>query len=358
VGEAAEVVEPGGTHARILRVVRSIPRGRVATYGQVAALAGLPRQARLVGYALHALRDGSRIPWQRVINAKGEVSPRADGGHDRLQRAMLEKEGVRFDAKGRVDLKRHRFRPRAAAPLALGLVALLLASACVGVSAGTGRLAARPHAASLGCPAGLQRLGVDPERETLLYVPASVSAATPAPLVVWFHGAGGKASRGVDRLRAMADADGVLLLAPQSLDPTWDGIHGTLGPDVARLDRALALAFDRCAVDPRRLAAAGFSDGASYALTIGLANGDLFSRIVAFSPCRVTRTIAPVGQPAIFLSHGRADDVLPIEDCGRRLASGLTRSGYSVRYEEFDGRHEIPSAIAQAAFRWLAGAAP
>jgi len=100
-----------GAHARILRVVRSVPKGRVVTYGQVARLAGLPGHARLVGYALHALREGTRVPWQRVINAKGEVSLRAEPGREGLQRAILEREGVRFDARGRVDLARFRWAP-------------------------------------------------------------------------------------------------------------------------------------------------------------------------------------------------------------------------------------------------------
>ncbi len=101
-----------GSYQRIYAVVRRIPRGRVATYGQVAALAGLSGHARQVGYALHALPDESRVPWQRVINARGEVSRRAEPGYDRLQRALLEQEGVRFDGHGRVDLDRYRWRPR------------------------------------------------------------------------------------------------------------------------------------------------------------------------------------------------------------------------------------------------------
>lgn len=100
---------PAGTHERILDVVRAIPRGKVATYGQVAAMAGLPGQARLVGYALHALPDGSDVPWQRVLNARGEVSPRVIPGADGHQRAVLEREGVTFDGKGRVDLARCRW---------------------------------------------------------------------------------------------------------------------------------------------------------------------------------------------------------------------------------------------------------
>lgn len=99
-------------YERIYAVVRRVPRGRVATYGQVAALAGLPGHARQVGYALYALPDGTTVPWQRVINARGEISRRAEPGYDRLQRALLEAEGVGFDQTGRVPLERFRWNPR------------------------------------------------------------------------------------------------------------------------------------------------------------------------------------------------------------------------------------------------------
>ena len=102
--------EPTGSHARIHAVVGRIPRGRVATYGQVAELVGLPGGARQVGYALHALGAQSSIPWQRVINAKGRVSPRSVPGFDAVQRGLLEREGVAFGADGRVDLERYRWR--------------------------------------------------------------------------------------------------------------------------------------------------------------------------------------------------------------------------------------------------------
>jgi len=105
-------VQATGRWARIYAVVRRIPRGRVATYGQVAKLAGLPGHARQVGYALHALPGDSSVPWHRVINAGGGVSRRADPGWDELQRQCLEREGVRFEA-GRVQLQRYRWRPRA-----------------------------------------------------------------------------------------------------------------------------------------------------------------------------------------------------------------------------------------------------
>jgi methylated-DNA-protein-cysteine methyltransferase-like protein len=100
------------TYAQVYEVVRRIPEGRVTTYGQVAALAGLGRQARQVGYALAALPEGSDIPWQRVVNARGEVSRRAGGtAWEQIQRALLESEGVVFDAAGRIDLDRFGWRP-------------------------------------------------------------------------------------------------------------------------------------------------------------------------------------------------------------------------------------------------------
>ena len=96
---------------RIYAVVRRIPRGRVASYGQVAALAGLPRHARQVGYALHALPEGSDVPWHRFINARGEVSPRATPGWDRLQLDLLRRERVLGAGAQRVDLERFRWDP-------------------------------------------------------------------------------------------------------------------------------------------------------------------------------------------------------------------------------------------------------
>lgn len=103
---------------RIWRQVARIPAGRVATYGQIAALAGLPRHARQVGYALHALPDGSEVPWQRVVNARGEVSARRQPGSEPLQRLLLEEEGVVFDAAGRIDLSLFRWEPEARRPRA------------------------------------------------------------------------------------------------------------------------------------------------------------------------------------------------------------------------------------------------
>ena len=102
----------------VYRVVRRIPAGRVATYGQVAALAGMPGAARQVGWALHAITEQDDVPWQRVINARGEISSRGIREIEDYQRALLQSEGVIFDQAGRVDLARFAWRPRGAATLA------------------------------------------------------------------------------------------------------------------------------------------------------------------------------------------------------------------------------------------------
>ena len=101
----------------IYSVVRRIPKGRVATYGQVASLAGLSGHARQVGYALHALREGTPTPWHRVVNATGGISPRATPGGELVQRLLLEREGVRLDARGRVSLQQSGWRPRVRTPV-------------------------------------------------------------------------------------------------------------------------------------------------------------------------------------------------------------------------------------------------
>lgn len=99
-------------YPRIYAVVCRIPKGRVATYGQIARLAGLPGCARQAGYALHALSDDSDVPWQRVVNAQGRISKRSESGMDQIQRQLLEAEGLVFDSRDRLDLESVQWRPR------------------------------------------------------------------------------------------------------------------------------------------------------------------------------------------------------------------------------------------------------
>jgi phospholipase/carboxylesterase len=222
-----------------------------------------------------------------------------------------------------------------------------------------GRLRARPaEAPAGGAPVGLLVVGADGASggDGYLYVPAGYRAEEPAALALLLHGAGEDARDGLAQLRGPSDEAGIILLALSSRGPTWDLIlgRGRYGPDVAAIDRALKHAFSRCAVDPARVAVGGYSDGASYALSLGIANGDLFSHVLAFSP----GFLAPAGQtgsPRIFVSHGTRDGWLPIDSCSRRIVPRLERAGYEVRYLEFEGGHVVPPAIAREAASWLAG---
>jgi predicted esterase len=215
------------------------------------------------------------------------------------------------------------------------------------------RLSARPVAPSRQPPApGTHPLGLGNRRDALLVVPPH--AAPGAPLIVGLHGAGGTGRQMADLLAAEAARRGLLVLAPDSRGTTWDVIRGGYGPDVAFLDEALAAVFARFAVGA--VAVSGFSDGASYALSIGLANGDLFGHVLAWSP----GFMAPPdveGRPRVFVSHGIDDRVLPIDRCSRRLVPVLRADGYDVRYEEFEGGHVVPPDVLAASLDWF-GARP
>ncbi len=248
---------------------------------------------------------------------------------------------------------------RAVAVLA-ALVAVLAACGSGGAGAdGPGRETTRPPAATSAQAAGgvCARRGetVEVGDGALLHLPAG-GGRGPWPLVIALHGAGGNAESGLDPLLPFAAEFGAVLLSPESRGATWDVIRGGFGPDVTYLDRALALAFDRQAVDPARIAVSGFSDGASYALSIGLTNGELFSTVIAFSP----GFAAPgprQGDPQVFVSHGVADPVLPIDRCSRRIVPQLERDGYAVRYREFEGGHVVPADLARESLTYFSEAA-
>jgi predicted esterase len=198
----------------------------------------------------------------------------------------------------------------------------------------------------------LQHLGLDRKRDALLFVPSSYRADQAMSLVVSLHGAGGNAQHGLAHLHNLAEERGFLLLSPPSRDRTWDIIIGAYGPDVVFLDRALTMLFERYNVDVKHLAISGFSDGASYALSLGIANGDLFTHVMAFSPGFMAPA-AQEGEPKFYISHGTHDRVLPIERCSRKVVPQLQRAGYSVQYHEFDGPHTVPHDIAREAAEWL-----
>jgi phospholipase/carboxylesterase len=212
----------------------------------------------------------------------------------------------------------------------------------------------RTHAG--GSPVGLGSLRSDAavSAEGYLYIPASYQPEKPAPPVLLLHGAGEDARDGLAQLRGQADETGLILLALSSRGLTWDSIldRGRYGSDIAVIDRALEHTFSRWAVDPARVAVGGYSDGASYALSLGIANGDLFSDVIAFSPGFLAPTVQR-GSPRIFVSHGTQDRWLPIDSCSRRIVPQLERDGYEVRYREFEGGHVVPPGIAREAAFWF-----
>jgi phospholipase/carboxylesterase len=216
-----------------------------------------------------------------------------------------------------------------------------------------GRLVARPSAPTLDVKPGLYALGLARGRDAQLYVPRSYDERQPAPLAVMLHGAGGDAAQGMSLLRGFADDAGLVLLAPASRDDTWDLLLGDYGPDVDLIDAALDATSERCAIDQQRVAIGGFSDGASYALSLGLTNGDLFTHVIAFSPGFMAPA-ARIGSPHCYVSHGVRDDVLQISRCSRRLVPALERGGYQVRYREFEGAHSVPADVAREALDWFA----
>jgi phospholipase/carboxylesterase len=230
--------------------------------------------------------------------------------------------------------------------IAGGAVAAL-ASACrpIGGSemANDGRLAARPRAGVKTSSTGQILLGVNQKRDAVLQVPKN-AGQSPLPLLVMLHGATQSAEDILGYFGSIHEEIGVAVLAPNSRDTTWDAIGGTFGVDIRDLNRALERVFERVAIDPARMAIGGFSDGASYAISLGLINGDLFNSVVAFSPGFVIAG-EEHGKPRLFISHGTHDRILPIDGCGRRIAAGLKARGYDVTFREFDGDHEIPADI-------------
>ena len=216
-----------------------------------------------------------------------------------------------------------------------------------------GRLRARPTATSGAGPVGLRLMELGTTREGYAYVPPTYRAERPAPMVVLLHGAGEDARDGLALLRAQADGAGLILLALSSREYTWDLlVSRRYGPDATAIDRALEWALSRYAVDQSRIAVGGYSDGASYALSLGISNGDLFTHVLAFSPGFVG-PIRRVCSPRIFVSHGTRDRWLPIDRCSRAIVPRLRGAGYEVHYREFEGGHVVPPEIALEAVGWF-----
>jgi phospholipase/carboxylesterase len=222
--------------------------------------------------------------------------------------------------------------------------------------ASDGHLLSRPQKTATSLPAatGALPLGLDGGRDGVIYIPPGLTG--PAPLFVLLHGATGSAAGITGRTDAFARADELkmVILATDSRGRTWDAIGGQFGPDVAFLDQALARVFAAVPIDPKRVAIGGFSDGASYAISLGLQNGDLFTHVAAFSPGFFVGKQRR-GRPIFYVSHGKHDEILPFDATSARIVPALEDAGYSVRFKAFDGPHTVPSPIAREAFEWIAG---
>ena len=243
--------------------------------------------------------------------------------------------------------------------LGIGFGALASPALSALASCATGalsRLTARPAAPTTMPPPLASRLGLGASRDGLLYVPASYTPRMAAPLLVALHGAGGSGASWRS-LPERAERHGLIVLAPDSRAVTWDLVLGGFGPDVAFLDRALRYTFQRCRIDPARIALGGFSDGASYALSLGVGNGDLFTHLIAHSPGFFRPEGPAVGRPRVFVSHGTQDTIIPVAISREGTVPELRRRGYGVVYREFDGPHAVPPQILGAALDWFLGSA-
>jgi len=226
----------------------------------------------------------------------------------------------------------------------------------------SGRLYNRVVAPTLTVQTGLSVQSVTPESRPFgLYVPLGYNPAEQWPLVVMLHGYGGSGEGTALDFRQYAESAGIVLVAPNSRAPTWDRLlnaDAEYGIDIAHIDAVLKWAFQRIAVDPARISMSGFSDGATYSILIGLKNGDLFSRVAAFTPCANVPSNR-LGMPLVFISHGIHDLVLPIDDCSRFTVPALRERGYEVEFVEYPSEqgngHFVTADVLQQGMDWMAG---
>lgn len=217
------------------------------------------------------------------------------------------------------------------------------------------RLRARPKPARWVMGAGLTRHEVG-ETSVVTYLPERALSRERVPLMVFLHGANRTVDAFMERFRPVADATGVMLMMPFATVGTWDAIRYFFGPDVAAIDASLAWLFAEVPIDPKRITLSGFSDGATYALALGRANGDLFTRVAAYSPGFLI-PVKPVGRPPIVISHGRQDRILPFENASETIVPTLTKAGYAVDFRPFDGPHTVLMDVVEQEMKALGAGA-
>ena len=253
----------------------------------------------------------------------------------------------------RAAMHRRAFLQRGLTAAATSL--LLGAAGCASESPveadGSRGLTARPATPSLEPTKGFTALGLGGNRDGFLYVPTSYDVGVPAPLIVILHGAGGSARTAWAGYAPIAQPHGVIVLAPDSRGRTWE--LGENGSDMRFINSALQHTFDRCRVDPDRLALSGFSDGASFALSTGVSYGDFFTHLIAYAPGYFQPVSALVGNPRMFIVHGTNDRIIPAQASRNYIVPSLRNAGYDVSYQEFEGGHEVTRGIAELTLDWL-----
>jgi len=218
-------------------------------------------------------------------------------------------------------------------------------------ASGPEHLSARPQSNVTTAAPGTYRLFVATSKDARVTIPASASAAAAIPLVVMLHGLGAN-EEPLEEVIAFGEQMGFAVLTPYSRAQTWDLALGAFGNDVVLLNKALEETFKKVKVDAARIALAGVSDGASYALSLGVANGDLFTHLIAFAPGFLDDDVRR-GKPAIFIAHARDDVVLSFQNTSTSIVPSLRALGYSVRFDPFDGNAHFNPAEADSAFHWF-----
>ena len=206
-------------------------------------------------------------------------------------------------------------------------------------------------------PIGKSRLGIaDGERDGTVYVPQSYKKGVPMPILVMLHGFR-STSEAVRYTFPLAEEFGVIVVAPESRDMTWGQEIPGFDTDSRYIGMAFRWVSEVLTIDPARVAMGGVSDGANYALNMGLAYGDTFNHLMIYS----AGTLAPFrkqGKTKIFLAHGTHDEQMPIDRTGRKFAVELKEGGYDITYREYEGGHGAPLPVVRESFEWLVTGKP
>jgi phospholipase/carboxylesterase len=242
------------------------------------------------------------------------------------------------------------------------LAASVLSPACVinpfeaeGEDHGSARLDPLPApVAVVDNPTGEVALGLDSPRDGIIFVPSSYDPSVPMPMVVLLHGAGGSAAQILATHEELADSIGLIVLAVDSRAFTWDAIIARFDYDIDFINEAIASTLGRYNVDRSRLGVAGFSDGASYAMTLGLANGDIFRKVIVHSP-GIRYRVRLVGQPAFYVAHGTEDEILPFLATKKSFVPFLEATGAEVTFRAWPGPHAMSVTLVRESLGWLAG---